>query len=620
VQAEKAAERPAPTATPGLDRVFRSIPEMFWARVADTPSKEAYRYPNGDRWDSLTWEQAGDKVRHLAGGLLSLGLDSEDRVGILSSTRLDWVLADLGVLCAGGATTTVYPSNTAEECAYILSDSATKYIFAEDDGQIAKLREKRDELTDLEKVITFDGKADGDWVLGIDDLAKLGREYLEANDGALEAISDAINPEQLATLIYTSGTTGKPKGVRLVHDCWTYTAEAMKSLDIMKADDLQYLWLPLSHSFGKVLTTGQLAIGFPTAVDGRIPKLVDNLAVVRPTFMAAAPRIFEKVYNKVIAGAKESAIKYWIFKRAVAVGAKVSKLRQRGKEPGGLLSLRYKIATKLVFSKLKARFGGRVRFFISGSAPLSKEIAEFFHAADILILEGYGLTETSAASYVNLPEAYKFGSVGFPLPGTQVEIAKEDGEILLKSPGVMRGYHNLPEKTAEVLTDEGWLHTGDIGEVDGEGYLRITDRKKDLIKTSGGKYVAPQHLEGRFKAVCPLASQIIVHGDKRNFCTALITLDEESVAPWAAEHGLSGKSYADLASDPKVIAMVQGYVDKMNDGLARYETVKKFALLPKDLTVEDKELTPSLKVKRKFVEKKYMELLDGMYEGAIGSL
>jgi long-chain acyl-CoA synthetase len=604
-----------------LERQFRNMAEIFWHRVEDTPELEAYRYPVGESWKSLSWKQVGERVEAIACGLLSLGIEKEQRCGILCSTRVEWILSDLAILCAGGATTTLYPSNTAEECAYILKDSATRLVFAEDDEQIAKLRQHKDELPDLVKVITFDGTSDGEWVIGLHDLEELGRVHAGAHPDAMADIARTIEPEDLATLIYTSGTTGQPKGVRLVHDCWAYEGEAIQALGLLSLDDLQYLWLPLSHSFAKVLLAGQLCVGFPSAVDGRIPKLIDNLAVVRPTFMAAAPRIFEKVYNKVISGAKQGGgLKYKIFHWAMSTGREVSRVRQSGGEARGVRALKQKVADKLVFSKLKARFGGRIKYFISGSAPLSKEIAEFFHAADILILEGYGLTESSAASFVNRPDAYRFGTVGMPLPGTEVRIADEDGEILIRSPGIMRGYHNLPEKTAEVLDDQGWLHTGDIGELDRDGFLKITDRKKDLIKTSGGKYVAPQLIEGRFKGICPVASQIVVHGDNRNYCSALITLDEEAITAWALETGLAGRTYEELTQHDKVRGLIQGYVDELNKGLASYETIKRFVILPQDLSVEDGALTPSLKVKRKVVEKRYKDVLDTLYTGALESM
>jgi long-chain acyl-CoA synthetase len=600
---------------------YRSIAQMFVARAAESASAEAFRYPvpsgSGDRWESLSWQQSLERVRSLACGLLSLGLDNEQRVGILCSTRVEWILADLAIMCAGGATTTVYPSSASEQCAFILADSETRYIFAEDASQVAKLRERKDELPGLQKVIVIDGEPDaqdGDWVITLDALAELGRAHHEANPGAFDERVESVQPEHLSTLIYTSGTTGKPKGVRLVHDCWTYEGEAMAEMNLLRPDDLQYLWLPLAHSFGKVLVAGQLRVGFPTAVDGRIPKLVDNLAVVRPTFMAAAPRIFEKVHSKVVQGAQGGGkLKAAIFNWSIGVGQQVSRLRQEGREPGGMLAFKARIADKLVFSKLKARFGGRVRFFISGSAPLSKDIAEFFHAADILILEGYGLTESSAASFVNRPDAYKFGTVGHPLPGTNVKIAEADGEILIKGRGIMRGYHNMAEESARTVVD-GWLHTGDIGEIDSDGFLKITDRKKDLIKTSGGKYVAPQLIEGRFKAVCPYVSQVIVHGDRRKYCTVLITLDEESIMKWAGEHGLGGKPYEEVTQTREVRDLIQPYVDELNQGLERWETLKYFEILPRDLTVEEGELTPSLKVKRKLVEKKYDDRLERMYQ------
>ena len=600
-----------------------SIAELFISRCTETPDKEAYRYPVGDEWKSLTWADSLKRVTKIACGLMSLGLESEQRVGILSSTRVEWILADLGISCAAGAATTVYPSNTAEECAYILTDSDSVMIFAENRDQVEKLNSVRDQLPNLRKVILIEGDADGlgDWAMSLADLESLGADYEKENPKAFAEQVKVPKAHHLATLIYTSGTTGKPKGVELLHSCWTYTALAMKEIGVIAPDDLQYLWLPLSHSFGKVLEVGQIAVGFPTAVDGRIPKLIDNLAIVKPTFMAAAPRIFEKVYNKIIGGVQDAGgLKLKIFRWSVKVGREVSKARQARKEPSGMLAFKAKIADKLVFSKIRDRFGGRLRFFISGSAPLSKDIAEFFHAAGILILEGYGLTETSAATFVNRPDTFEFGSVGEALPGTEIKIAPEDGEILLRGPGVMRGYRNLAETTAEMLTSDGWLHTGDIGELSESGILKITDRKKDLIKTSGGKYVAPQSLEGQLKAICPYVSQVIVHGDRRNFCTALITLDEESIGGWAADNGMEGKPYAEIASSNAAHEMVQGYIDKLNANLARYETIKKFALLEADLSIESGDLTPSLKVKRKAVEKKHMATLDGMYEGAIAGM
>jgi len=603
-----------------INRKTKSIAQLLASRVQETPDREAYRYPVGEEWRSMTWRQAGERVKAIAAGLLSLGLHREERVGILANTRIDWLLCDLGILAAGGATTTVYPSSTPEDCAYILADSETRYCFIEDASQLKKLAARKAEMPKLAKLILIDGAPDAkdkEWVMTLAELEAAGAALLAKDPKAVDDVVAGIKAEHLATLIYTSGTTGKPKGVRLLHECWAYTADAMESTHLMGADDVQYLWLPMSHSFGKVLMAGHIASGSVCAVDGRIPKIVENLATVKPTVMAAVPRIFEKVYNKILEGAKVGGLKQKIFEWAIATGKEGSRIRQQGKEPGGMLAFKLKLADKLVFSKIKGRFGGRVRYFISGSAPLSRDIAEFFHACGILILEGYGLTESSAASFVNRPSKYAFGSVGLPMPGTDLKLASEDSEILMKSPGIMQGYHNLPDQTAEALTPDGWLRTGDIGEVDEHGFLRITDRKKDLIKTSGGKYIAPQHIEGKLKSTCPYISQVIVHGDKRNFVTALITLDEESTMKWATANGMNGKSYAEIVQLPEVKAMISPYFDEVNKQLAKYETVKQFAILPKDLTIDEGELTPSLKVKRKVVEKKYSTLLDKMYEGAV---
>ena len=602
-----------------INRKTKSIAQLLASRVQETPDREAYRYPVGEEWRSMTWRQAGERVKAIAAGLLSLGLNREERVGILSNTRIEWLLCDLGILAAGGATTTVYPSSTPEDCAYILADSETRYCFIEDASQLKKLVAHRSETPKLGKLIMIDGAPDAkdkDWVMTLAELEAAGAALLAKDPKAVDDVVAGIKPEQLATLIYTSGTTGKPKGVRLLHECWAYTADAMETTKLIGADDVQYLWLPMSHSFGKVLMGGHIASGSVIAVDGRIPKIVENLATVKPTLMAGVPRIFEKVYNKILEGAKAGGMKQKIFEWAIKTGKQASKLRQEGKEPSGMLAFKLKIADKLVFSKIKARFGGRLRYFISGSAPLSRDIAEFFHACGILILEGYGLTESSAASFVNRPSKYAFGSVGVPMPGTDLKLAPEDSEILMKSPGIMQGYHNLPDQTAEALTPDGWLRTGDIGEVDDHGFLRITDRKKDLIKTSGGKYIAPQHIEGKLKSTCPYISQVIVHGDRRNFVTALITLDEESTMKWAKEQGLT-TTYTDIVQAPEIKAMISPYFDEVNKQLAKYETVKQFAILPKDLSIDEGELTPSLKVKRKVVEKKYGALLDKMYEGAV---
>jgi long-chain acyl-CoA synthetase len=590
-----------------------NVGRQFFDRVEASPNREAYRYPKGERWESMTWKETGDRVTRIAAGLVALGIEPEQRVGIAAGTRIEWILADLAVMCAGAATTTVYPSTNSADVAYILADSECHIVFAEDDTQIAKLTEHKSDLPHLSKVVTFDGAADGDWVIGLADLEKLGDEELAKNAHVVEERIAATEPDSLATLIYTSGTTGRPKGVRLQHKSWTYEGAAIQAQGILDQNDLQFLWLPMAHSFGKVLLSTQLACGFATAVDGRVDKIIDNLAVVRPTFMGAAPRIFEKAHGRIVTmQASEGGIKEKLFNQAFKVGLKVDRLKREGRPVPFLLAKQHAVFDKLVFSKIRERFGGRVRFFISGAAALNQEIAEWFHAAGIVILEGYGMTESSAGSVVNHPDDYRFGSVGLVFPGSEVKIA-EDGEILIKGPGVMEGYHNLPEQTAEALTEDGWLRTGDIGELDEDGFLRITDRKKDLFKTSGGKYIAPTAVESQFSAICPYSSQFLVVGSERNYCVALITLDPDAMAVWAEENGMAGSSYAEVVGSQQVKDMVGGYVEELNARLNRWETIKKWILLDHDLTVESGELTPSLKVKRKVVEGNYQDQIDALY-------
>ncbi len=600
-------------------KAARSVAGMFLERVAESTLAEAYRYRDGGSWRSLTWGEAGAVVRALALGLRALGLRDEQRAAILSGTRMEWILADLAILCAGGATTTIYPSSTAEDCAFILADSGSVVCFAENAAQVARLRARRGELPGLARVIVFDGESgagDGDdWVITLAELEARGREADARDPSSYEEIVGRISPQSLATLIYTSGTTGRPKGVELDHDRWLYEGDAIDALRLLRPDDLQYLWLPLAHVFGKVLQAAQIRIGFPTAVDGDVERMVENLAAVRPTFVAAVPRIFEKVHNRIVAGAAEgSALRRSIFQWAFRVGRKVSAARRDGRFVLPWTALGHAIADRLVFSKIRGRFGGRLRFFVSGSAPLSRELAEFFHAAGVLILEGYGLTESSGATCVNRPDRFRFGTVGPALPGTEVRIA-EDGEILLKGRGIMRGYHGQPEATREALDEDGWLHTGDIGSLHPEGFLQITDRKKDLIKTSGGKYVAPQALEGRLKATCRYVSQVVVHGNNRKYCVALVTLEPESVRSWLRERhpALADAPMPRLADAPEVHGLLETCIDAVNERLASYETMKRFAVLPDDLTVEGGDLTPSLKVKRRVVEERYRQMIDALY-------
>jgi long-chain acyl-CoA synthetase len=405
--------------------------------------------------------------------------------------------------------------------------------------------------------------------------------------------------------------------VELLHGGWVWQGVAQGELGLLEEDDLEYLWLPLSHSFGKTILSGVIAVGLPTYVDPRIDKIAENLPAIKPTIMCAAPRVFEKIYSGVNSMVKASGERrYKIFQWAFRIGRQVYELELQGKKPHGMLAFKHRVADRLVFSKIRERVGGRIRGFVSGAAPLAKEIAEFFHIAGLTIYEGYGLTETSAGAYVNLPDSYRFGTVGKPIADMEVRLG-EDGEVELRGVAVMRGYHNRPDETAAVFTPDGFFKTGDIGEIDAEGFLKITDRKKDLIKTSGGKYVAPTHIEGEFKAICPMVSQVVVIGQARNFVTMVVTLDPDAMAVWTANTPLAGMTYEQVSTSQAAHDALEPYVKELNSRLNRWETVKKFTVLPRDFSVEGGELTPSMKVKRRIVETAYSDTIEKMYEGTL---
>ncbi len=595
----------------------RSVPHLFLSRVSASPDATAYLIPGGGGWKSLTWKETESRVRAIACGLLALGLAPEDRVGIVSSTRLEWILADLGVLCARGVTATVYAASTPEDTAFILADSRSVVVFAEDAAQAGKVLASKNDLPDLKLIVLFDasgGLAEG--TIPLEELEKRGRAWDAVHPGGFEESAGRPTPGTLATLIYTSGTTGRPKGVELTHDNWLFVAESIGATGTISPSDLQYFWLPLAHVFGKAAITVCIGIGIPTAVDGRVDRIAENLSVVKPTYVGAVPRIFEKIHGRILDQALAAGgLKAKIFRWALEVGLEVSALRKESRRPGGWLALRHRVADRLVFHKMRDRFGGRLRFFFSGSAPLGRELGEFFDAFGVTILEGYGLTESTAITFFNRLGENRYGTVGTPIPGMEVKIA-EDGEILLRGRGIMRGYHGLPKETAETLDADGWLHTGDIGRIDGEGHLSITDRKKDLIKTSGGKYVAPQVVEGLLKVESSFIGYAVVHGDNRSFCTALISVSEEEIFSWAKDAGLAGKPYEEIVRDERVHRLLMPHIENVNARLARHETIKRFAILPSELKIENGELTPSLKVRRKTVELHYRQLLDSLYSEA----
>lgn len=599
-----------------------SMAQLFLDRVRSSGNAEAFRYPRGAGWTSVSWRDTGARVRRIAAGLIDSGVRPGDRVALVCSTRYEWLLADLGILCAGAAMVAVFPSTTAGDAALIIADSGARTVIVEDAGQLGKLLDRRADLPDVDRVLLVDAAgpsvgeagdagAPAGWAGTLDGIEDLGAARLGAEPDLVDTTVAGLRPDDLCALVYTSGTTGVPKGVRLVNECWTSQAAAVAARAILGPEDLQFLWLPLAHVFGNVLLAAQLACGFPTAVDGRVERLVDNLAVIRPTWVGAAPRVFEKAHARVEASLGTGRARRAIVEQAISTGRQVSRIRRAGGTPGPVLRARYAVADRLVFSKLRERFGGRIRFFISGGAKLDADLAEWFDAAGIRVLEGYGLTETTGPCAVNMPWRTEFGTVGSVFPGSELRLGPDD-EVFVRGPGVMRGYHNRPAETAAVLDGDGWLATGDIGSLD-DGFLTITDRKKDLIKTANGKYVAPQKVENLITSTCPYLSAAHVLGNDRSYCVALLALDPDVVAEWAPGVGLEGASYAEVAASGAARALIEPYVQAVNDRLSPWETVKKFDLLPEPPLAGGEFMTATLKIRRAALERHFAERIAGLY-------
>jgi long-chain acyl-CoA synthetase len=602
MMAEAELKKTAPTA--------RNLVEVFEAQAKARAARAAVKHKRDGAWQDVSWSEMARRARDVSDGLAAMGVKPGDRIAILGETNLEWILADLGLLGAGAIAVTIYQSNKAAECQFILQDSGARFIFCGDDSQVAKIREARAQLPGLEGIIRATGAARDDFERTLADVEKAGAAWRAQNPDAHAQRLAALGPDDAATFIYTSGTTGNPKGVVLTHGNWTYEASAVEQLKIINGEDVVLMFLPMAHSFAKVIEAVWFATGCTCAFVESMEKIMDNASEVRPTVMPAVPRIFEKAFNTVVSkGLATPGLKGKLFALAMESFDAYAAARDQGKDYSsfGLL-----VGRKLVFPKLThalaERFGGRMRLFVSGGAPLSPKIAYFFEQLGFTILEGYGLSESSAASFVNRPGQNKIGTVGPPIPGTEAKIA-EDGEILIKGPGIMKEYYRNPAATAEALKD-GWLYTGDIGILDEKGRLKITDRKKDIIVTAGGKNVAPQNLENDLKTD-PLISQVMIHGDKRKFLSALVTLNDETARKWATENGVPPG--ASLHEDPRVIARIQKAVDALNAKQASYSTVKRFAILPKDFAQETGELTPTLKVKRKVVTQKHQKLLDAFY-------
>ncbi|HEX4324342.1 MAG TPA: long-chain fatty acid--CoA ligase [Gaiellaceae bacterium] len=559
----------------------RTAPELWRDAVRDAPDEPAYLEETADGWRPVSWQEAAERVDELARGLLARGVRHGDRVAVLSRTRLEWILLDWAVMSIGAVVVGLYPTSTAKECEYILGHCGAVLAFTEDDEQTRKLVSIRGALPSLREIIPFD------WL-----------EKLEA-DGRLarHLQPEPVAEDDLATLIYTSGTTGPPKGCMLTHR--NLVTAAIRVVEGMNTpSDVVLLFLPLAHSYGRLAHQAASHRGATVALVADVARVPEALREVRPTVLPSVPRVYEKVHANTLgeierAGGSRRRIGLW----ALGVGARTSRARRQGARVGGLLALQERIADRLVFAKVRERLGGRLRVGVSGAAPLSTEVMEFFHALGVPVVEGYGLTETASSATVNEPGDFRIGTVGRPVEGAEVRLA-DDGEILIRSDSVFVGYYKEPEATAAALTDDGWLRTGDVGVLDDEGFLRITDRKKDLIITAGGKNIAPQNLENALKA-SRFVSQALVVGDRRPYVTALVTLDEAEI----------------VSSDREPQQIVQGLVDDVNRDRARVEQIKRFTILPRDFSQEEGEVTPTLKLRRRVIQEHFADEIEQLYAG-----
>ena len=582
------------------------------SRIA--PDRTAYLFRKSGRWESITWSEADARVDRMAAGLIASGVRPGDALAIMGRTCLEWALCDLAVLRAGGVSVGIYPTLTGEQSSYILQDSSSRWMFVEDERQFEKFTPLRESLPALKNVVLWEGEEQGEATIRPATLEERGRRALAEDPQCTRRAEDAVRPEDPALLIYTSGTTGPPKGAVLTHRNIMAELEMLQVLGRMDDRDIMLFFLPLSHVGERIPGHfNRIKRGVPAAFVEDIARVLEDIREIRPTIFGSVPRIFEKAHARIHSEAeKASPPARATFQWANRTGRRVSRLLREGKPVPALLALQRALADRLVFRKIRQVFGGRVRYFISAAAPISVEILEFFHAAGMLVLEGYGQTEVSCFCTINLPGDCRLGSVGKALPGVELRTA-EDGEVLVRGAIVCRGYLNQPDLTRETIDPDGWIHTGDLGRIDEDGFLWITGRKKEIIITSGGKNITPSNIEN---LLCrhPLIEQALVHGDRRNYLTALIGLSPENVRAWAARQGIKASGWERLLQEPALLAQVQGIVDEANRQLARYETVKRFALLPRLLEVEKGELTPTLKIRRKIVEAHYRDLLDSLYQ------
>jgi long-chain acyl-CoA synthetase len=589
-----------------------TIADLISRAALEHGEHPAVRYKHDGTWQDVTYGQLADIVEEVALGLIDLGVQPGERVCILANTRPEWSYADMAIASVGAVVVPIYQTNSPEECLWVISDSGASAIFCEDDAQLTKIAQIRDQVPNLRTVIVMDPPTSEHAVpaITLEEVRERGHSH---NASELQGRRESVKPEDPFTFIYTSGTTGPPKGCVLSHGNYASMIEMLRSVRQIEDDEVIYLYLPLAHAFALLIQLGAFDLGATIAYFGGDTKqIVAELMEVKPTYLPSVPRVFEKIYTLANAALQsKSAEEQEQARKAIVLGGKVREIQARGEEVPQELIEPFEEADEKLFKNVRAIFGGNVRHAVTGAAPIAKEILEFFWAAGVPVLEGYGMTETATAATVCTVEDHKFGTVGKPFPGVEIKIA-EDGEVLIKGPNIFQGYHNNADASFGSI-DQGWLHTGDLGSLDEDGFLSITGRKKDIIITAGGKNITPANLENDLKQ-CRWISQAVMHGDQRPYPVVLITLDEEEIATYAREHNLP-EDTAQLCEESSVREMISEQVDRANLRYAPVEQVKRFAILPHDLTQETGELTPTLKVKRNIVAEKYAEVLDALYAG-----
>ncbi len=604
-----------------MAQVPHTIPHLFHDRAQAFSDRLAFHVPPEEPAFAMPWGEADAWVAAFARELWELGCRQGDKVAIIAATRPEWLLADLAILSFGGVVVGIYPTSTAAQVAHILAHSEAKIAIVEDEDQLAKVLERHHDLSHLERIVLIETETEVSSAVDPADtetsslraLVARGQAKLKTDPDWIKERRDRVKADDLATLIYTSGTTGLPKGVELTHENLHSIATITKDWMHIDEHDSSVIFLPLAHSLQRVATYAGIAAGAAAVFVRDVTTLIDTFAREQPTITASVPRVFEKVHAKIMGGlAQAPRHRRLLFASALKIGrARAACLREKRHVPF-YLALAHRAADAAVLSKIRAKtFGSNLKWAISGGAPIDKSLLEFFYAVGILIVEGYGLTETSAPATLNQPDDFALGSVGRPLPGSEIQIA-DDGEVLIRGTGVFRAYHKDPAATAAAKDSEGWFHSGDIGEIDDAGFLHITDRKKDIIVTAGGKNIAPQLIENLVKQAAPIA-QVMVHGDRRKYLVALITLDPDDLRSWADAHELAKYAIAGLHHHPKIEALVSERIDQVNDGLPPYETIKRFRILDEDFTIENGMLTPTMKVKRRVVEARYKDLLEKLY-------